>query len=68
MIDYHAFCQIKDLHDHQGLSAAQIAGAMALDPRTVAYWLRQDRYRPRQATPKASKLNPFRRFPEKIVL
>jgi transposase/DUF971 family protein len=60
MIDYHAFCQIKDLHDHQGLSAAQIAGAMALDPRTVAYWLRQDRYRPRQPTPKASKLDPFK--------
>jgi transposase len=60
MIDYHAFCQIKELHDHQGLSAAQIANAMAIDPRTVAYWLRQDRYRPRQATPKASKLDPFK--------
>jgi transposase len=60
MIDYHAFCQIKELHDHQGLSATQIANAMALDPRTVAYWLRQDRYRPRQATPKVSKLDPFK--------
>jgi transposase/DUF971 family protein len=60
MIDYHAFCQIKDLHEHQGLSAAQIADAIALDPRTVAYWLRQERFRPRQATPKTSKLDPFK--------
>ena len=32
MIDYHRFCQIKDLHEHQGLTASQIAQALALDP------------------------------------
>jgi hypothetical protein len=37
MMDYHHFCQIKDLHAHQGLNASQIAKALALDPRTVAY-------------------------------
>ena len=36
MIDYHRFCQIKDLHEHQGLNASQIAEALALDPRTVS--------------------------------
>jgi transposase len=60
MIDYHRFCQITDLHEHQGLTASQIAHALALDPRTVAYWLRQERFRPRKSTPRASKLAPFK--------
>jgi transposase len=60
MIDYHRFCQIKDLHDHQGLNATQIAGVLSLDPRTVAYWLRQERFRPRKSAPRTSKLDPFK--------
>lgn len=60
MIDYHRFCQIKDLHDHQGLTAAQIARELALDPRTVAYWLAQEHFRPRKATKRSSKLDPFK--------
>jgi hypothetical protein len=58
MIDYHRFCQIKDLHDHQELNATQIAGVLALDPRTVASWLRQERFRPRKSAPRTSKLAP----------
>ena len=60
MIDYHQFCQIKDLHEREGLKAAQIAGVLGLDPKTVAYWLGQERFRPRRATPRASKLDPFK--------
>jgi transposase len=60
MIDYQQFCHIKDLHDHQGLKAAQIATTLGLDPRTVAYWLRQERFRPRKSTPRNSKLDPFK--------
>jgi transposase len=60
MIDYQQFCQIKDLHDNRGLRAAQIARTLGLDPRTVAYWLRQERFRPRQAAPRPSKLDPFK--------
>jgi transposase len=60
MIDYQQFAQIKDLHHNQGLNAAQIAAVMSLDPRTVSYWLRQERFRGRKATPKASKLDPFK--------
>jgi transposase len=60
MIDYQQFCQIKDLHDHQGLKVAQIAPTLGLDPRTVAYWLRQERFRPRKSSPRASKLAPFK--------
>ncbi len=60
MIDYHQFCQIKDLHEQQGLSVAQIANALSLDWRTVDYWLSQERFRPRKSTPRASKLDPFK--------
>jgi transposase len=60
MIDYHRFCQIKDLHVHQGLNASQIAQEVALDRRTVAYWLTQDHFRPRKPRPHTSKLDPFK--------
>jgi transposase/DUF971 family protein len=60
MIDYHQFCQIKDLHHTDGLKAAQIAQTLSLDPKTVAYWLGQERFRTRQSSPRASKLDPFK--------
>jgi transposase len=60
MIDYHCFCQIKDLHVRQGLNASQIAKALALDPRTVSYWLAQDHFRARKPRQVPSKLNPFK--------
>jgi transposase len=61
MIDYHCFCQIKHLHAHQGLNASQIARELALDPRTVAYWLTQEHFRPRKPRQRASKLDPFKK-------
>ncbi|HKA55917.1 MAG TPA: IS21 family transposase [Candidatus Binatia bacterium] len=60
MIDYHRFCQIKHLHVHQGLNASQIAKEVALDRRTVAYWLTQEHFRPRKPRPHTSKLDPFK--------
>src|SRR5215468_266353 len=60
MIDYHRFCQIKHLHDQQGLNASQIAKAVVLDRRTVAYWLTQAHFRPRNPRPHVSKLDPFK--------
>jgi len=60
MIDYHQFCQIKDLHHTHGLKVAQIAEALSLDPKTVAYWLGQERFRPRRSAPRTSKLDPFK--------
>jgi transposase len=60
MIDYHRFCQIKHLQVHQGLNASQIARELALDPRTVAYWLAQEHFRPRTPRPHTSKLDPFK--------
>src|SRR5215475_7870210 len=60
MIDYHCFCQIKHLHTQQGLNASQIARELSLDPRTVAYWLAQEHFRPRKPRPRTSKLDPFK--------
>ena len=60
MIDYHCFCQIKHLQTHQGLNASQIARELTLDPRTVAYWLTQEHFRPRQPRPRSSKLDPLK--------
>ena len=60
MIDYACFCQIKHLHAHDGLNASQIAQTLTLDPRTVAYWLAQEHFRPRQPRQRSSKLDPFK--------
>ena len=60
MIDYPCFCQIKHLHAHQGLNVTQIARELTLDPRTVAYWLAQDHFRPRTPRPRTSQLDPFK--------
>jgi transposase len=59
MISYEQFCHIKDLQTHQGLKPPQIAEVLDLDPRTVAKWVAEDHYRPRQPTQRTSKLDPF---------
>ena len=61
MIDYACFCQIKHLHAQQGLNASQIANALSLDLRTVAYWLAQEHFRPRKPSTRQSKLDPFKK-------
>jgi transposase len=60
MITYHQFCQLHDLHGQRGLTPAQIARELTLDPRTVAYWLAQKHFHPRKSSPRASKLDPFK--------
>ena len=60
MIDYACFCQIKHLHEQQGLSTSQIAATLSLDPRTVAYWLTQERFRSRKPRARTRKLDPFK--------
>jgi hypothetical protein len=58
MIAKHRFCQLKDLHAHQGLHVSQIAKALALDPRTGSYGLAQEHCRPRKPRPHPRKLAP----------
>lgn len=60
MIDYELYCKIKDCHDTQHLSVAQIARELHLDERTVARWLAMGKFRPRQITPRPSMLDPFK--------
>ncbi|WP_328983333.1 hypothetical protein [Thiorhodovibrio winogradskyi] len=60
MIDYQTFCAIREHHDQRGLNATQIAEALQLDVRTVSKWLAEERFRPRQAQARASKLDPHK--------
>jgi transposase len=60
MIDYETFCKIQDYHKQRGLTVEQIARALGLDRRTVAKWIAAPRFRPRQCTARASKLDPYK--------
>lgn len=60
MIDFELFATIKSYHEQKGLSPAQIARELSLDPRTVAKWLQTPRFRPRASTMRSSKLDPFK--------
>jgi len=60
MIDYERYCKIRDYHQNRHLSVRQIAHELHLDPRTVARWLAAERFRPRQAARRPSKLDPFK--------
>ena len=61
MIDYETFCRIRYLHDHEGLTVAQIARTLSLDARTVAAWLAETHFRPRRPVSRRSKLDPYKR-------
>jgi transposase len=60
MIDFELFTTIKTYHEHKNLSPAQIARELGLDPRTVARWLAEKRFRPRKPANRPSKLDPFK--------
>jgi transposase len=60
MIDYPAFCQLRELADQKHLNAAQIAAELGLDPKTAAKWMAYPTYQPRQNAKRPSKLDPFK--------
>jgi transposase len=60
MIDYDLFCKIRHLKEREGLNAHQIAGELAMDPRTVAKWLARERFCQRKTAVRSSKLDPFK--------
>ena len=60
MIDYETFAKIHDCHDRQGLTIAQTARVLGLDPRTVAKWVARSRFEPRRSRPRGSVLDPFK--------
>jgi transposase len=60
MIDFDLFTRSKNYHEQRGLNCPQIARELGLDPRTVAYWLSQKKFRPRKSGRRPSKLDPFK--------
>lgn len=61
MIDFELFAKIKHYHEQKGLKPSQIAAELGLDPRTVAGWIAEGRFRQRKGSHKrASKLDPFK--------
>ena len=60
MIDYPTFWRLRQLADQKHLSVPQIAAELKLDPKTVARWVGQLSYRPRQTAKRPSKLDPFK--------
>ena len=60
MIDYETFCKIRDCRDRQGLTIAQTARTLGLDPRTVAKWVARSRFEPRRSRPRPSVLDTFK--------
>jgi transposase len=60
MIDYELYAKIRHYHEHKGLSPAQIGQELELDPRTVAKWLEEKRYRQRTFANRSGKLDPYK--------
>lgn len=60
MIDYELFCRIRALKDNEGLTPPQIARELNLDVRTVARWLSEPRFKPKQSALRTSKLDPYK--------
>jgi transposase len=60
VIDYETFAKIHDCRERQGLTIAQTARALGLDPRTVATWVARSRFEPRRSRPRGSVLDPFK--------
>ena len=60
MIDYVLYCKIHDAHHKRGLTAIQIARELHIDRRTVARWLAETKFRPRQSASRPGKLDAFK--------
>lgn len=60
MIRYETYCKIHDYSQQHGLTVAQIARELGLDPKTVAKWLNVKSFTPRQSPPRRSKLDPYK--------
>jgi transposase len=60
MIDYSTYCQIHQLHGQKGLKISQIAAELNLDPKTVAAWIAQPSFQPRNTSKRSSKLDAFK--------
>src|SRR6202035_5307114 len=60
VIDYETFAKIHDCHDRQGLTIAQTARTLGLDPKTVSTRGARSVFGPRRGRPRGSVLDPFK--------
>jgi hypothetical protein len=60
MIDDQTFHQIRQLHEPERLSAAQMARQLDLPRQTVAQWMARPKYQRRAQPKRKSKLDPFK--------
>ena len=68
MIDYEAFCRIKQLAEKERLNVSQIAQALGLDRRTVAYWVEEPRFHERRLpVPRRSILDPYKDLIQRLL-
>jgi transposase len=61
MIDYELYCKIKDYRDNRQLTVAQIARELHLDKRTVERWVAAEKFQPRKAARRPSKLDSYKK-------
>ncbi len=57
MINYEIYCKIAQLHQQHELKPSQIAHELALDERTVQYWIEEGAYHQRKKAARPSKLD-----------
>lgn len=60
MIDFGQYTRIRHLHLEEKLNAAQIAGKMSLDVKTVSKWLTRERFEARRSKGRSGKLDPHK--------
>jgi transposase len=57
MIDYERYLQIRQFHTQRGLTFAQIARELSIDPETAAKWARAETFTPRARPTRQSLLD-----------
>jgi transposase len=67
VISYELYCKIRLFHCERGLSFAQIARELHLDPETVAKWAEAKSYRGRLDAPRKSKLDPHKAAIQRLL-
>ena len=60
MISYETYCKIRDGHERERLTIAQIARALGVHAQTVSKWVKRSQFRARQPAPRTSRLDPFK--------
>ena len=66
MIDYTSWHEIRRLAG-EGLSAAQIAAQLSLDPKTVRKWMACERFGPRKPALRSGKLDPYKPMIQRML-